>query len=214
MIKASKLLWPVRIGLAILYLVGIVGFSFPQTEGLFKQLSAWNLFLSFGVLVLFHQPRNARVYGCLLLVAVAAFVAELIGTQTGYLFGSYTYGPVLGLKLWQTPLLIGVNWLVLCYGIYVALSAFNLKWWMSVIGGLLMVAFDLLMEPVAVRLDMWTWENGQIPLRNYIDWFWLSVLFLSAMKFARLNIRNPLAVWIVVWQLIFFAGLNISLNLL
>ena len=212
MFERTKLVWPARIVVAILYLVGIAGFILPATEGLFKQLSAWNLLFSFLVLLYFHAFWSVKVFAGLFAVTVIGFVAELVGTQTGLLFGQYAYGPVLGLKLWQTPVLIGVNWLVLCYGVYVALSAVKKNWWMPVAGALLMVLFDFVMEPVAVRFDMWQWENGHIPMKNYIDWFLLSFLLLAGMKDLKLNIRNPLAVWIVVCQFVFFLALNLKLN--
>ncbi|RKD91808.1 carotenoid biosynthesis protein [Mangrovibacterium diazotrophicum] len=208
-----KLIWSARIVVAVLYFVGIVGFSLPETEGIFKQLSAWNLLFSFLVLLYFQTSLSVRVFLALLAVAVAGFAAELVGTQTGLLFGHYTYGLVLGLKLWQTPLLIGVNWLVLCYGVFVGLSALKLKWWMPVVGALLMVLFDFVMEPVAIRYDMWSWENGAIPFKNYVDWFLLSYLLLAGMKDLKLNIRNPLAVWIVVCQFLFFLALHLKLNI-
>lgn len=213
MFEGTKLVWPARIVVAILYLVGIAGFSLSATENLFKQLSAWNLLFSFLVLLYFHNRWSVKVFAGLLAVAVLGFVAELAGTQTGLLFGNYAYGPVLGLKLWQTPVLIGVNWLVLCYGVYVALSGVKMSWWMPLIGALLMVLFDFVMEPVAVRFDMWTWENDHIPMKNYIDWFLLSFLLLTGMKALKMNIRNPLAVWIVVCQFLFFLVLHLKLIL-
>ena len=37
-------------------------------------------------------------------------LAEIIGVQTGILFGSYAYGETLGLKIFGAPLVIGLNW--------------------------------------------------------------------------------------------------------
>jgi uncharacterized membrane protein len=36
---------------------------------------------------------------------------------------------------------------------------------------LLMVALDVLIEPVAVALDFWQWENAVIPIQNFVMWF-------------------------------------------
>ena len=42
---------------------------------------------------------------------------------------------------------------------------------------LLMVFFDLFMEPAAGMLDYWTWVDSRIPLQNYLAWFGLSFIF-------------------------------------
>ena len=44
---------------------------------------------------------------------------------------------------------------------------------------LLMVCFDLIMEPAAVKLDYWTWMNDHIPLQNYLVWFGLGFIFAT-----------------------------------
>lgn len=209
----KELLGPVKMIIAILYGVGIIGFSLPQTEGLFQLLSPLNLLFSLGVLLYFQENWSFRQGLILLIVALAGFAAELIGTQTGVLFGNYSYGPVLGYQVLGTPLLIGGNWLVLCYGIYVLLSSLKLGFWLPPIGALLMVGFDFVMEPVAVRLDMWSWEGSHIPLKNYIDWFLISFLLLLTMRLSKIKLANPVAVWIVVCQFIFFLLLNVTLNL-
>jgi len=213
MLNKSALVRPAKMVIVILYLVGVVGFSMQQAEPLFRQLSPYNLLLSLAVLLFFHREWSVRQVVVLLMVALFGFVAELIGTQTGMLFGNYSYGPVLGYKVMDTPLLIGVNWLVLCYGFYVLLTKLKLIYTLPLVGALLMVGFDFVMEPVAVRLDMWSWQEGLIPFKNYIDWFLLSFLLLLLMQLTKLKLINALAVWIVVCQFVFFLVLNVTLML-
>ena len=71
---------------------------------------------------------------------------------------------------------------------------------------LLMVCFDLLMEPAAVKLDYWTWMNGDIPLQNYLVWFGLSFIFatigLQIGLFRQLLPR--IAIHLYFAQLIYF----------
>ena len=48
------------------------------------------------------------------------FLVEVIGVNYGIIFGNYTYGKVLGFKVLNVPLMIGVNWFFLsiaCGGI-------------------------------------------------------------------------------------------------
>ena len=44
---------------------------------------------------------------------------------------------------------------------------------------LLMVGFDLLLEPAAVKLNYWVWVKDYIPVQNYLAWFGLSFVFTA-----------------------------------
>ena len=48
-------------------------------------------------------------------IFLAGFVVEMIGTNSGLIFGGYTYGPTLGLKVGETPVLMGLNWIMMIY---------------------------------------------------------------------------------------------------
>ena len=52
------------------------------------------------------------------LIFLLGFVVEVVGVQTGLIFGSYSYGATLGVKLFDTPLLIGLNWIFVSYSSY------------------------------------------------------------------------------------------------
>ena len=92
-----------------------------------------------------------------------------MGVHTGFPFGSYSYGPVLGFQLFEVPLMIGVNWLLLVYmtGNLFRESIAN-DWLAAALSASVMVLLDIAIEPVAVALDFWTWEGDIIPLSNFI----------------------------------------------
>jgi putative membrane protein len=156
---------------------------------------------------------------------------EIIGVNTGILFGDYAYGNVLGPKIKNVPLLIGVNWflIIYCCGISihtVMMKAINriaadtgktpmaLKV-LSVIvdGATLAVFFDWLIEPVAVKLGYWFWNgNGGIPIFNYICWFVISLLLLALFHFAKFNKENKFAVNLLLVQMMFFLLLRTFLK--
>ena len=46
---------------------------------------------------------------------MAGFLIEALGVNTGIIFGHYSYGKGLGLKIFNTPVIIGINWLFLSY---------------------------------------------------------------------------------------------------
>ncbi|MBK9076996.1 MAG: carotenoid biosynthesis protein [Flavobacteriales bacterium] len=97
--------------LVILYTVGLVGLAGPWTEDL-VYLTPYNLLITAGLLLWQARP-DARTWAFALLVFVSSYLVETLGVHTGVIFGTYWYGDVLGAKLFDTPLLIGVNWLIL-----------------------------------------------------------------------------------------------------
>jgi uncharacterized membrane protein len=134
----------------------------------------------------------------------------VVGTNTGLLFGHYTYGATLGPQYMGAPWLIGLNWVVVTYLAGTLASYLPASFAVRVIvGALLMVGFDLCMEPVAGRFDFWHWTGEVIPLRNFRDWFLLA-LFLQLL-FVRTPFpkRNPLVPLVYLVQLLFFFGLSL-----
>lgn len=161
--------------IVIFYTVGTVGMMLPHYREQFLDLSFFNLLLSFTIVLLARNKRLQHFILFLFLCFLTGMLAEWIGTKTGLLFGNYSYGDNLGSKISGVPLVIGFNW-----GILVVASAsvvMRLKlnfWWSVVASALLMTLFDVLMEPVAIKSDYWTWV-GDIPLYNYVCWFAVSL---------------------------------------
>jgi putative membrane protein len=187
---------------------------FFHTIGLFLLGSSWrhdlvfltpyNLLLLLGVFLL-ASDRPARL-GMYMLPIVLGFIIEVIGTNTGWPFGAYTYGTALGPRLLQTPLMIGVLWWVLIRAWYdVAGRWTGSPWVRSFITGTAMVSMDLLIEPVAIELGFWAWEGAAVPLSNYIAWFVLATVF--ARLTASGDTKNPISPWVIGVLGVFFAVL-------
>jgi uncharacterized membrane protein len=193
-----------RIFLVIFYAVGIAGFSLSATHDLFQKLVPLNLLISITLLFIFHEKWSLKHILVFAGIALAGFMVEMAGIHTGLVFGSYAYGDALGLKLFSTPLLIGANWLLLVYCIYVLFPKINERWFYPLLGAALLVVFDVVMEPVAIATDMWSWEGGVIPLKNYVTWFIVAALMLFVMQQFRIRYSNLLAGWLLAIQFIFF----------
>jgi putative membrane protein len=199
--------------LIIFYTVGIAGFLVPQTRQLFVLLIPVSLLVNLFMLFLFHRTFNLKHFFFFLGIVVFTFLIEAVGVNTGILFGEYQYGNSLSVKLFGTPLLIGFNWLMLVYGV-VQLLRMNLflRKYIIVTGALVMTAYDFLMEPVAIKTDMWSWIEGTIPLRNYVAWFIVSAIVISVFELFSLRTDNKIAGRIFILQGIFFAVLNLLLK--
>jgi uncharacterized membrane protein len=77
------------------------------------------------------------------------------------------------------------------------------------VGASLMVGFDLCLEPVAGRYDFWHWTGNVIPLRNFRDWFLLSLLLQVLFARSFFPKRNPLVPLVYLVQLLFFFVLGL-----
>jgi putative membrane protein len=137
-------------------------------------------------------------------------VIESIGVNTGLIFGEYVYGETLGYQIFETPLIIGMNWLFL---VYVSSSLtgkiISGKFISFLFPPVLMVVYDLVLEQVAPDLGMWNWNNEVIPLQNYIAWFVVALLFVLVFRLFNIKTSNKIAPLIFILQFLFFLSLMI-----
>ena len=84
--------------------------SFGAYKSFFVGLSFFHLLLSFGILLLGRKTHTPTFWLFIGIAFATGMLVEWIGVHTGYLFGSYDYGTVLGPKLLGVPLIIGINW--------------------------------------------------------------------------------------------------------
>jgi putative membrane protein len=202
----------VRKFIVIFYVVGIAGFSMPFIQPVFKVITPLALLLGVYLLAIYHGKFSPKSLVVFFAVFLTGLLVEMIGVNTGLIFGEYTYGKTLGPKIWNTPLMIGVNWLFLVYAIASITGKIKAPAMVQIlISSLMMIVYDLVLEQVAPRMDMWSWENAHIPLQNYIAWFVVSIFLFSLLKIFRIKIANPMAVILLLCQFIFFLFLMILL---
>lgn len=198
--------------LVVVYLVGLVGLYIPQTQALFMALTPVNLAVSAILLFAFHRHWNKDFFIFIFTIYLAGLGIEMIGVNTGWPFGEYKYGLSLGTKVLNTPLMIGVNWLLLVYTTgFISRKVPVIRIVRALIGALLMVALDLVLEPVAIQLDFWTWAEGDIPMQNYIAWFVIAFVFHLLYQALRFRKSNQLAPVLYIIMLVFFTTLNFLL---
>jgi putative membrane protein len=139
------------------------------------------------------------------------FSAEWIGVHKGWLFGNYSYGSTLGYKLFVIPLMIGVNWFLLIYAVGVTMQRSRLKStsFRVLTGAIILVALDVLIEPVAIKFDYWHWSNNAIPLKNYICWFFVSAAMLYVFELFNFKKQSIAAPVLLATEFVFFGVLNL-----
>lgn len=189
--------------LVIFHTVGLVGLQSEMRES-FLSLSFLNLSLAFCILLLARKNYSVKFLLYAFFIVLVGMSAEWIGVHTGKLFGNYTYGKNLGIKIWDVPLIIGINWLVLTL-CSTSIIAFT-KWPLvikAIASAALMTGLDLLLEPVAIASDYWTWQ-GEIPSFNYLSWFFISLaLHLGYFKLGLAE-KNKVAVGLFFILSLFF----------
>lgn len=200
------------IAIVLFHLVGLIGFVNPTLRPLFLRIVPFHLLLMLFLLVINHHGRLFKLLLFAIIVIIIGFSAEWIGVHKHWLFGNYVYGKTLGLKLLDIPLLIGVNWFLLIYSTSVFLRKVPIKtaWARIVVGAILLVLLDMLIEPVAVRFDYWTWFSGAVPIKNYVGWIVVSLLLLTVCHAFRFRFQNWAAPVFLLMQFVFFAVLNFA----
>ncbi len=161
---------------------------------------------------------RSRFLWWILLVLVLTFGLELVGVRTGQIFGDYAYGSVLKPEIAGVPAVIGFAWvIVLLSGYSLAMRLLRRTSFEGVLirvltGALLMMLFDMVMEPAAGHLGYWQWQGGVVPLQNYAVWFGACLIFLSGGVVSKALPEEgaSMAVHFYWAQLIYFALVLLS----
>ena len=210
--------------LALLFhITGLIGIVFTPYKDWFIYSVPIVLLIMF-LLLSITQLKFFRAYIDFFFIAFTIGMAtEIIGVNTSLLFGNYQYGQVLGPKLYGVPLLIGFNWfnIVFCSGSLLTqcIDVLRRKWNVNITsrtftiavvlgGAAIATGFDIILEPVAVKLNFWSWENGHIPLFNYICWFMISAILLGLKMYLKKISVNTFASSLFIIQALFFLLLN------
>lgn len=196
---------------ALLALFALIGLGMradgrvpPGADGLFV--------FTEGILVALALRR----WGLLVVVALAGFLAEAVGTATGLPFGEYVYLDALGPKVLDAPIAMAPTWLAAVGG---AVGLARGRW---VEATVLLVLTDVVLDPLAAGpLGYWAWAHGGfwygIPTQNFVGWAivgaplcWLvskapSSWVLPAIGWLNLTFFGALAAWNGLWGPLFVA---------
>ncbi|WP_111668766.1 carotenoid biosynthesis protein [Algoriphagus litoralis] len=201
-----------KIIIVALHLVGIIGLSLPEYQDLFLMLTPAQLLSSLLIILVFHRGWTDAFPVFAAAAFWIGFGSEIIGIHTGYLYGDYVYGPTLGPKLWEVPIIIGVNWFILSYLTGTIFHKVTNDFYAALLAAIAMTSLDYIMEPVAVALDFWAWKFDIIPMENYVGWLGVSFLIQLIYRKANFEKSNPIAAFLLTTMILFFAILNFTLG--
>lgn len=194
------------------YLFGMVVLAHGLLDG-FVYLTSLHLLLCTLLILIAHRPMpSVGIWIWLISCYIIGWTAEYIGVHYKWLFGEYTYGDVLGPKVFAIPLIIGVNWILVVYGVCTSLNMFFPRLnrvVKTILAAFLLVALDFLIEPVAISLDFWTWTLGDPPIQNFIGWLGVGLVQTSLFYLIVPYTENRLAPVLLSLQILFFGYLSI-----
>ena len=118
------------------------------------------------------------------LTYTVSLLFESVGVATGWIYGPYHYTDQLGPRfLGLVPYLIPLAWFMISYpSLVIAESIVGYRSaearWRSLrvaaLAAVVMTAWDLVLDPIMVRMGHWVWEIDGIyfgvPLHNYLGW--------------------------------------------
>lgn len=173
-------------------------------------LTPINLLITAGILMAFHKDFSKAFIKFICFGFFTSLAIEMIGVNTGFIFGKYEYGPVLGLQIWNTPVIIGLNWLLITYCAGSLIHSMTFPVWVKVLAGTsLLVLLDYFMEPVAMKHNFWNWSNGSIPVQNYWGWAFCALIMMTLYFQLPFEKKNPVAIRVGMIQFGFFIIQNL-----
>lgn len=198
--------------LIIIYSVGVIGHLYDKTLPMMLALTPFTLLIS-AAITIYPEVRNRNKFILWFFLSyLITFTIEVIGVKSKLVFGDYYYSKVLGVSLLDVPLIIGINWVIVVLGaISVASKTFKNKVFAVIASGIIATLFDFLLEPVAIKLDYWSWSNNTIPLQNYLAWFIIASVISASFLIAKVSIKGKLTETYLYVQMIFFLILNLFL---
>jgi putative membrane protein len=194
------------------FLVGIILHLVPALSFIPRNITDVFLFTANAIVFVQVLRMNNRSRFALFFLAAWLFtyLAEVAGVNTGRVFGAYQYGDALKLQVLEVPLIIPFNWVMLVLGMTSIMRSLRIPSWMvPLLAATGLVIFDFVMEPVAIALDYWTWQDSDIPAQNYLAWFLIAFLVSAAAWMLKFGLDKKLLRYYVVIQLVFFLVLNV-----
>lgn len=197
--------------LYLIFTVGIIGHIFQPLLKIMLWLTPFTLLLT-GSFVLFYSYKSSgnKFLIWVLITYAITFTLELVGVKTSLIFGEYYYGNILGLKVFEVPLIIGFNWVFVILG-SISVSQFISKnnIIIAITSASIAVLFDYVLEPVAIKLNYWHWVDHIIPLQNYIAWFFIAFISVLIFSYLKVNVKSKIGLHYLVIQFVFFLLIQI-----
>lgn len=164
----------------IVWLINVSGFFgiLSDQKDFFLSSSPYVLTLTLFLLIV-NNSIDKKLLTRLFFIFLLGLSVEIIGVNYSFFFGEYKYGDNLGVKIFNVPVVIGFNWvlLIILTGNFADRIFPESTTRKVVFGSAMMILLDLLIEISAPKLDYWEFTIDPVPFSNYFWWFVFSILF-------------------------------------
>jgi putative membrane protein len=148
----------------------------------------------FGAAAMFVHARLSYgwkyIWRYVLITLPFAFLIELIGENTGWPFGTYSYDASLGPQFLGIPIVVPFAWAMMAHPLLIVSRRMS-KTWTFLYGGFALMAWDLFLDPQMVGAGRWKWEvnsshvpfQPNIPLSNMFGWLLAGIALMAILNF-------------------------------
>ena len=186
--KVKNRLYVDLIFISVIHLAGIIGIYFLEST-FFLRTSSVSILIPLFLFCYRSNLTNKDVF-LFASIFVIGYTAEFLGVNYQILFGDYSYGRSLGIKLFEVSLIIGCNWLLLALISQALIKRiFSNGWLIIIFSSLLMVFIDIYIEPVAPLLDFWEFKENIVPFSNYRDWFIVALIIQFILSYRNTQVN-------------------------
>jgi putative membrane protein len=199
--------------LYLIFLISFIGHIIPPVRPMMLMFTPYILFFTPAYVLFFtFRKREPNLITWCLIIYSLIFILEVTGTKSGTVFGDLRYGNILGIKISGVPLVIAFDWLIMILGAITLAGHIDQNPILrALLTGTFAVVFDIILEPVSIKLSYWNWNSGLIPLMNYYFWFGISFLASLLYDSLKIKINERLSESYFTAQLIFFGLLFVFL---
>ncbi|MFP4330596.1 MAG: carotenoid biosynthesis protein [Alkalispirochaetaceae bacterium] len=165
--------------------------------------------VSLVLLVLSEHLPPGRVLLTAAAVPFLGWLAEFVGSRTGFPFGDYEYTDVLKPQIGRVPVIIPLAWLMMmpsAWTVAALITGGENRLITALVAGAAFTAWDFFLDPQMVNWNFWQWNRKGgyfgIPWVNFLGWFLVSSA-ISALLIPEgaQQMRVLYLVFILTWLL-------------
>ncbi len=211
---------------AVLLLMAAAGTYYMLDAGsrnLYSGFSSLFITLQFFVAVLlFLREYGIKNLAYITGIFVFAMLVETAGVKTGLPFGNYIYSGILRPQIFGVPIAVGMSWVMTSLATFFIIRTLSpVNPVLNILSvSVMMTAYDFILEPFAAHVNgFWIWQNGVVPLANYIAWFFISLVIATVLF--KIPAKNPVTLkpdkmtslvsaFLILINIVQFSVVNIS----
>jgi bisanhydrobacterioruberin hydratase len=197
----------------VLWIGGVVSYTVMPAPPPEARWAAPVFLTASALYILIAAPGRTALW--LLAAGLLGFFIEVFAVNTGFPFGMYSYTDSLQPSVFRVPAVMCAAWIsLLALSRQTVLRLRGPRWRLILLASVMMVIFDLVIDPVAAGpLHHWRWNEAGayygIPFSNFIGWF-LASICINLATFHKMDAMNRKIQFTGLSVLLFFMLIAIA----